>query len=127
MHHSTCCIHVAPFKPSEPIPQDHKGQTHSCINVLKLAPPFSAEEHQKYLSTTGTVQLPPSWPSHLELILFAFISGDSTASHIVENILSHTWTASAVLEAYIAQVVQAHQVTNCFTEGMCTLPVIASY
>jgi len=25
-------------------------------DVLKLAPPFSAEQHQKYLNATGTVQ-----------------------------------------------------------------------
>ena len=26
-HHPTCCIHVAHFKPSEPVPRDHRGQT----------------------------------------------------------------------------------------------------
>ena len=35
----------------------------------------------------------------------------------MENIQARTWTASAVLEAYIARAAQAHQATNCFTEG----------
>jgi Asp-tRNA(Asn)/Glu-tRNA(Gln) amidotransferase A subunit family amidase len=35
----------------------------------------------------------------------------------VENIRGRTWTASAVVEAYIARAAQAHQATNCLTEG----------
>lgn len=39
------------------------------------------------------------------------------ASQIVDNIQARTWTALAVLEAYIARAAQAHQATNCLTEG----------
>ena len=42
-----------------------------------------------------------------------------TASEIVENIQARTWTASAVLEAYIARAAQAQHASNCFTEGTC--------
>jgi amidase len=53
-----------------------------------------------------------TWSRSVEFIFFS-----STASQIVENIQARTWTASAVLEAYIARAAQAHQATNCFTEG----------
>jgi hypothetical protein len=43
--------------------------------------------------------------------------GGRAASQIVENIEDGTWTASAVLEAYVARAAQAHQVMNCLTEG----------
>src|SRR6266849_9867433 len=39
------------------------------------------------------------------------------ASQIVENILAGMWTASVVLEAYIARAAQAQQAMNCLTEG----------
>jgi Asp-tRNA(Asn)/Glu-tRNA(Gln) amidotransferase A subunit family amidase len=35
----------------------------------------------------------------------------------VENILAGKWTASAVLEAYIARAAQAQEAMNCLTEG----------
>ena len=93
-------------------------------DVLKLAPPFSAEQHQKYLNATGTVQ----WcfiharacpPPSLALIFLLFLLGGPAASQIVENIEARTWTTSAVLEAYIARAAQVHQATNCLTEGTC--------
>ena len=37
------------------------------------------------------------------------------------------WTASEVLEAYITRAAQAHQATNCFTEGTYALLVATSY
>lgn len=40
-----------------------------------------------------------------------------TASQIVENILAGKWTASKVLEAYIARAAQAQEAMNCLTEG----------
>ncbi|KAI0091703.1 amidase signature enzyme [Irpex rosettiformis] len=42
----------------------------------------------------------------------------ATASEIVQRIASREWTASEVLEAYIAQAARAHAVTNCLTEGV---------
>ena len=45
----------------------------------------------------------------------------------MESIVSRTWTASGVLEAYIARAAQAHQATNCLTEGTYALPVTTSY
>jgi amidase len=41
----------------------------------------------------------------------------STAGEIVSNIERGTWTASQVLEAFIAQSLVAHTATNCITEG----------
>ncbi|KAF8270691.1 amidase signature domain-containing protein [Lactarius quietus] len=58
--------------------------------ALKHAPPFSADEHQKYLNATAT--------------------------QIVENIQAKVWTATVVLEAYLARAAQAQEVTNCLTE-----------
>ena len=47
-----------------------------------------------------------------------FIALRAAATQIVENIQAKVWTASAVLEAYLARAVQAQQATNCLTEGM---------
>jgi hypothetical protein len=41
----------------------------------------------------------------------------SLASQIVTNIGKGEWTASRVLDAYIAQAVAAHKLTNCLTES----------
>jgi Asp-tRNA(Asn)/Glu-tRNA(Gln) amidotransferase A subunit family amidase len=41
-----------------------------------------------------------------------------SATAIVENISSGRWTASHVLEAYIARATEAHHQTNCLTEIM---------
>jgi hypothetical protein len=35
----------------------------------------------------------------------------------VDNILAGKWTASVVLEAYIARAAQAQEAMNCLTEG----------
>lgn len=40
-----------------------------------------------------------------------------TAREIVEHISRGEWTASEVLEAYIARATLAHQTVNCLTEG----------
>jgi Amidase len=92
--------------------------------AIEPAPPFNPGVHQKYLNATGNCTafdivfiLPFSAlsasPSHGSLTFFFSL----TAPEIVENIQARTWTASAVLEAYIARAAQAHQATNCFTEG----------
>jgi len=48
-----------PFSsPQNPYRETIKAKRTCRADVLELAPPFSAEEHQKYLSATGTVQLP---------------------------------------------------------------------
>lgn len=39
------------------------------------------------------------------------------ASQIVENISTGKWTASVVLEAYMARAAQAQEAMNCLTEG----------
>lgn len=44
-------------------------------------------------------------------------SSQRTAKEIVEHISNGEWTASEVLEAYIARAVQAQDITNCLTEG----------
>ncbi|KAH9057421.1 amidase [Lactarius vividus] len=58
--------------------------------AVKYAPAFSADEHQKYLNATAT--------------------------QIVKNIQAKVWTATAVLEAYLARAAQVHDATNCLTE-----------
>ncbi|KAN0132779.1 Amidase signature domain containing protein [Lactarius tabidus] len=58
--------------------------------ALKHAPAFSADEHQKYLNATAT--------------------------QIVENIQEKVWTATGVLEAYLARAAQVQDATNCLTE-----------
>ena len=47
--------------------------------------------------------------------------GGRAASQIVENIEAGTWTASGVLEAYVARAAQAQQAMNCLTEGTCAV------
>src|SRR5579863_7387823 len=92
-------------------------------DAIELAPFFNPEKHQKYLNATGNhtvlhivlfmlrLALCFTRPHSVQLIIFW------SASEIVENIQHRTWTASAVLEAYIARAAQAHRATNCFTEG----------
>ena len=41
----------------------------------------------------------------------------------MENIQAGTWTASEVLEAYIARAAQAQQAMNCLTEGTCVMRI----
>ena len=41
----------------------------------------------------------------------------------MENIQAGTWTASEVLEAYIARAAQAQQAMNCLTEGTCVVGI----
>ncbi|KAG6845501.1 hypothetical protein H0H87_008398 [Tephrocybe sp. NHM501043] len=41
----------------------------------------------------------------------------ATATEIVARIQKGEWTASQVVDAYIAKAVQAHAVTNCLTEA----------
>jgi hypothetical protein len=41
----------------------------------------------------------------------------SAAKQIVENIQAGVWTATAVLEAFLARAGQAQEATNCLTEG----------
>jgi len=80
-----------PFnRPRNPYHETIEAKRTHRDDALKHAPAFSAEEHQKYLN--------------------------ATASQIVENIQSGTWTALSVLEAYIARAAQAQQATNCLTE-----------
>ncbi|KAI0258705.1 amidase signature enzyme [Gloeopeniophorella convolvens] len=59
-------------------------------DALAKAPAFSAEKHQTYLNASAT--------------------------QIVKNIQAGTWTASDVVEAYLARAAQAQEATNCLTE-----------
>ncbi|KAJ7760504.1 amidase [Mycena metata] len=58
--------------------------------ALSTAPEFNADEHGAFLK--------------------------ATASEIVSHIESGEWTASHVVQAYIARAALAHQTTNCVTE-----------
>jgi hypothetical protein len=59
-----------------------------------------------------------AYPRSVDFIFFFL-----TASEIVKNIQARKWTALAVLEAYIARGAQAHEATNCFTEGTSAAPL----
>jgi hypothetical protein len=43
----------------------------------------------------------------------------ATAKDITDRIQRGEWTASVVLEAYIARATYAHRQTNCLTESTC--------
>ena len=79
-------------------------------DALKHAPAFSAKEHQKFLDVTGNGFHDANYSCGL-------IFWRRSASQIVENISAGKWTASVVLEAYIARAAQAQEATNCLTEG----------
>ncbi|KAG6909035.1 hypothetical protein DXG01_002309 [Tephrocybe rancida] len=55
---------------------------------------------------------PPTLSSHDDKFTSA------TATEIVARIQKGEWTASQVVEAYIAQAIKAHTITNCLTEVM---------
>ncbi|KAJ7180656.1 amidase signature domain-containing protein [Mycena filopes] len=59
-------------------------------NALSAAPKFNPDEHGVFLK--------------------------ATASEIVSRIESREWTASQVVNAYIARAASAHETTNCVTE-----------
>ena len=66
-------------------------------------------QHSTYLGASGE-----QTPLHGSCIASAY---RFIASDIVRNIREGRWTASEVLEAYIAQAVKAQATTNCLTEG----------
>ncbi|KAH9991131.1 amidase signature domain-containing protein [Russula vinacea] len=76
--------------PRNPYRETIEAKRSRRADALGHAPAFSADRHQKYLN--------------------------ATASQIVENIEAGTWTASGVLEAYVARAAQAQQAMNCLTE-----------
>src|SRR6266702_4038780 len=78
--------------------------------ALKHAPVFSADEHQKYLNATGLSAYGAAFLAYADV-------GGRAATQIVENIQAKVWTATAVLEAYLARAAQAQDATNCQTEG----------
>ena len=80
--------------------------------ALKHAPAFLADEHQKYLNATGQ----STCGAASQRSAFADVGG-RTATQIVENIQAKVWTATAVMEAYLARAAQAQDATNCLTEG----------
>jgi hypothetical protein len=54
--------------------------------------------------------------------------GGRLATQIVKNIQEKVWTASGVLEAYLARAAQVQDATNCLTEGAGSpLPFLPLY
>ena len=106
--------------PRNPYRETVEAKRSRRADAIEHAPVFAAEKHQMYLDSTGI-------DSSLFLFILAALGNvhrlidfwGRAASQIVENILAGTWTASEVLEAYIARAAQAHQVMNCLTEGTC--------
>lgn len=85
------------------------------LRTVALADVRDASEAQHaFLKATGSFT-----SSHIDddkpTILFLW--SRTLASEIVKRIESGEWTASEVLEAYIARAAFAHSRTNCLTEG----------
>lgn len=78
-------------------------------------------KHSLYVRATGVsiLHILISLSSGTLLPYSAFNSDtlSSAASEIVRHIEKGEWTSSDVLEAYIARAAQAHEKTNCLTEG----------
>ena len=82
--------------------------------ALALAPAYDTI-HDPFLRATGrtsTDSVSPEQPD--DLTFFFFLS----ATEIVENIAAGKWTASQVLDAYMARAVVSQAKTNCVTEGL---------
>lgn len=78
-------------------------------------------QHSLYLSATGMcLSFISLYLSSSTLLPYSAFNSDtlsSAASEIVRHIEKGEWTSSDVLEAYIARAAQAHEKTNCLTEG----------
>ena len=59
--------------------------------------------------------------------VFLFLLFFSVAKQIVENIQARVWTATAVLEAYLARAAQAQEATNCLTEGARPISIVVFF
>lgn len=79
-----------PFTTAQAYRESIESKRAHRADAISLAPVFSGDKHQKYL--------------------------DATAKQIVENIQAGVWTATAVLEAFLARAGQAQEATNCLTE-----------
>ena len=78
--------------------------------ALATAGNFVAAEHEQYLCATGTF-------SFLYLLKCSSSATHLSATEVVKRIEAGRWTATEVLEAYIARAADAHAQTNCLTEG----------
>lgn len=88
-------------------------------DALRIARSLSAPDAEPYLRATGSSSF---FPAHeARAIAFAhcplFFPFGPTAKEIVQRIAKGDWTASDVLDAYLARAVLAQDVTNCLTEG----------
>jgi hypothetical protein len=79
--------------------------------ALALASPYDSNTHDPFLHATGKYQR----------LSLSERSGDTflpfSAAEIVEHIAAGKWTASQVLDAYMARAVVSQAKTNCITEG----------
>lgn len=108
--------------PRNPYRETIEAKRSRRADALGHAPAFLADRHQKYLNATGIAFffffiLAALWS--VDRLMIGF--GGRAASQIVENIEAGTWTASGVLEAYVARAAQAQQAMNCLTEGTCAV------
>ena len=81
--------------------------------AIESAHPYVAQTHSEFLNATGVFKAATC------VFVFQKIYTNSSylASEIVSNIGNGRWTASQVVDAYIARAAYAHQSTNCLTEG----------
>ena len=74
----------------------------------------ASQKYSEYLQATGKFSI---FVSRLLLKL----NGSISAPEIVTRIQQGEWTATQVLEAYIARAAYAHAKTNCLTESRYSL------
>ena len=79
--------------------------------AVAVAPTYDALAHSSFTTATGTFS-PPSEARNTISIRRCL-----TATEIVRRIGAGEWTASQVLEAYIACAARAQSTSNCLTEG----------
>ena len=82
--------------------------------ALALASPYDGSAHDPFLHATGRMSLHSSLSEQPDDLTITFLF---SATEIVERIAASEWTASQVLDAYMARAVVSQAKTNCITEG----------
>ena len=94
-------------KSTNPIINQKRSQRAKAIASAHV---YVDAEHSQYTRATGKA-------FNVGPYILARLLNMPSAPEIVRNIESEKWTASQVLEAYIARASLAHATTNCGTEG----------
>lgn len=89
-----------------------RKQQRAALDLAISATATSVSDQERFLKATGAVYL-ASFSERVKKVDKAALS----APEILEHIKKGEWSASDVLEAYIARAAVAHSKTNCLTEG----------